>query len=216
MNRLLSRAGIISSVAAALGALSALVLLAWPPQVAGGVLSYPFTTAGHSIAQTWFFVQHLALALALVALATTGVVGTGRLPRAAAWVAVAGMVGLALTELLAIGYAEWDEEAANAGPMGAAYGICVTVIGLAMLVVGIVVLRARRWTGWRRWTPLVIGIATFTVLTPGMFGGFVIARLAIGFWMLLFAALGWSLHAERRPTATSGTDAGLLAARATR
>jgi len=47
--------------------------------------------------------------------------------------------------------------------------------------------------------PLAIGIATFTVVIPGMFGGFVIARLAIGAWLLLFAALGWSLL--RRVTA---------------
>ena len=51
-------------------------------------------------------------------------------------------------------------------------------------------------SGWRRWTPLVVGIATFVELTPGMFGGFVIARLAIGFWLLLFAALGQSLRVE--------------------
>jgi hypothetical protein len=44
--------------------------------------------------------------------------------------------------------------------------------------------------------PLVIGVATFVELTPGMFGGYVIARLAIGLSMLLFAALGWSVYKE--------------------
>lgn len=44
--------------------------------------------------------------------------------------------------------------------------------------------------------PLVIGIATCVELTPGMFGGFVIARLAIGNWMLLFGALGQALREE--------------------
>ncbi|ADU49340.1 hypothetical protein Intca_2839 [Intrasporangium calvum DSM 43043] len=58
------------------------------------------------------------------------------------------------------------------------------------------------WPGRRRWTPLAIGIATFAVLTPGMFGGFVIARLAIGLWMLLFTALGWSLHIEAQHPVT--------------
>ncbi|WP_199921525.1 hypothetical protein [Intrasporangium calvum] len=64
------------------------------------------------------------------------------------------------------------------------------------------VLRSALWQGWRRWTPLAIGIATFAVLTPGMFGGFVIARLAIGLWMLLFTALGWSLHIEAQHPVT--------------
>lgn len=211
MNRqLLSRVGIVSVVAGLLGALSAVVLLAWPPQVSPDVVSYPFTATGFHLAQGWFFVQHLGLLLALVVLAGSGAAGSSRFARAGAWTAVAGMVALSLAELLAMRYADWEDEAANAGLMGTAYGISVTVIGLGMLAAGVGVLRARAWGGWRRWTPLAIGIATFAIVTPGMFGGFVIARLAIGLWMLLFAAMGWSLHTEaKRTTAGSHKKAGL-------
>lgn len=196
--RYLSRAGIIGLVAGVLGSVSALVLLAWPPQVAEGLVKYPFTTTGFLLAQAWFAVQHVGLFIALLALAASGAAGTGRFARGGAWVAAVGMLLLTLAELLAMRYADWADEVANAGLMGTAYGIASVVIGLGMLVAGIGVLRARVWTGWHRWTPLAIGIAVFAVITPGMFGGFVIARLAIGFWMLLFAALGWSLHAESR------------------
>jgi hypothetical protein len=79
--------------------------------------------------------------------------------------------------------------------MGACYGIAVTVIGLGTLAAGV---GADAWRGWRRWTPLAIRIATFAVVIPGMFGGFVVARLAICSWLLLFAALGWSLHVQAR------------------
>ena len=115
-----------------------------------------------------------------------------------AWTAVIGMVALAFSEVLAMRYADWHHDTANAGWMGTSYGIAVTVIGLGMLAAGVGVLRADTWHGWRRWTPLAIGIATFAVVTPGMFGGFVIARLAIGSWLLLLAALGWSLYVEAR------------------
>jgi hypothetical protein len=107
-----------------------------------------------------------------------------------AWAAVIGMVALTFCELLAIRYADWPTDLANAGLMGTCYGISVTMIGLGMLAAGVGVLRAGVWHGWRRWTPLAIGIATFAVVTPGMFGGFVIARVAIGSWLLLLAALG--------------------------
>jgi hypothetical protein len=194
----LSRAGLIVVATGLLGALSALVMLLWPPRVADELVSYPFTRAGFYIAQGWFFVHHFGLVLALVALAMSGALGKGRFARGGGWTAVIGMVALTLSELLAMRYADWQNDTANAGLMGTAYGISVSLIGLGMLAAGIGVLRAGAWHGWRRWMPLAIGIATFTVVTPGMFGGFVIARLAIGSWLLLFAALGWSLYVESR------------------
>ena len=100
-------------------------------------------------------------------------------------------------------YADWHSDTANAGLLGTSYGISVTLIGLGMLTAGLGVLRAGVWHGWRRWTPLAIGIATFAVVTPGMFGGFVLARLAIGSWLLLLVALGWSLYVESRRLTTA-------------
>jgi hypothetical protein len=194
----LSRAGLIGLVTGLLGALSAVVMLLWPRQVAEELFSYPFTTVGFYVAQGWFFVHHFGLVLVLVALALSGALGMGRFVRGGAWVAVIGMVALTLCELLAMRYADWNSDTANAGLLGTSYGISVTLIGLGMLTAGVGVLRAGVWHGWRRWTPLAIGIATFAVVTPGMFGGFVIARLAIGSWLLLLAALGWSLYVESR------------------
>jgi hypothetical protein len=194
----LSGAGLIGLATGLLGALSALVMLLWPPQVAEQLVSYPFTTVGFYVAQAWFFVHHFGLVLALVALALSAALGKSRFARVGAWTAVIGMVALAFSEVLAMRYADWHHDTANAGWMGTSYGIAVTVIGLGMLAAGVGVLRADTWHGWRRWTPLAIGIATFAVVTPGMFGGFVIARLAIGSWLLLLAALGWSIYVESR------------------
>lgn len=193
-----ARAGLIGLATGLLGALSALVLLVWPPQVAEHLVSYPLTTNGFYAVQAWFFVHHLGLVLVLVALAGSGAVGAGRLGRTGAWAAVVGMVALTFAELLAMRYATWDNANANAGLMGTTYGVSVTVIGLGLLVAGVGVLRAGVWSGGRRWVPFAIGIAAFAVVTPGMFGGFVTARLAIGFWMLLFGALGWAVYVESR------------------
>ena len=206
--QLLSRAGLIGLATGVLGALSALVLLFWPPQIAEGPVSYPFTSTGFLIAQAWFFVHRWTdrrpacpgLFQAPSATASS---------RAGARLAIISMVLLTCTELLAMRYAEWDNDTANAGLMGTSYGIASTVVGVGMIVAGVGVLRAGVWSGWRRWTPLAIGVTVFAVLTPGMFGGFVMARLAIGFWMLTFAALGWSLIAESRhssPVVTPRAD----------
>jgi hypothetical protein len=102
----LSRAGLIGLATGLLGALSALVLLLWPPQVAEQLVSYPFTTAGFYIAQGWFFIHHFGLVLVLVALALSAALGKSRFARAGAWAAVIGIVALALSELLAMRYAD--------------------------------------------------------------------------------------------------------------
>jgi hypothetical protein len=194
--RQLSLAGSIGLVAGALGLLAAGLLLAWPEQVAKGPVHYPFTVEGFTVAQIAFFLHHWGLVVALVALCLSGALGPGRAARAGGWLAVAGMLGLTFAELNTIRYAEWDFDTANAGLLGATYGVTTNLVGLGLLVAGVGAVRARVWSGWRRWLPLIIGIATFVELTPGMFGGFVIARLAIAVWMLLFALLGQGLRAE--------------------
>jgi hypothetical protein len=198
VGHLRAQAGPIGAGAGVLGALSALVLLAWPPQVPRNLVSYPLTTDGFVVAQTWFFVQHLGLLTLLVALARSPAIGRGLIARGGAWLAVAGMTLLAVTELVAMRYATWDDDAAYAGLMGTAYGLSSTVTGAGLCIAGVGVLRAGAWGSWRRWTPLAVGVAVFAIVTPGMFGGFILGRLAIGTWMALFAALGWSMHVESR------------------
>jgi hypothetical protein len=151
---------------------------------------------GFLVAQTVFFVHHLGFVFLLCAHAASKPFGNGRLARGGAWLAVVGMVGLTLAELNAMRYADWDFQKANESAMGAVYGISCNLIGLGMLIAGVGVIRARVWTRWRRWMPLVVGIATFVELMSGMFGGFVIARLAIATWMLLLGALGMGLRIE--------------------
>jgi hypothetical protein len=53
-----------------------------------------------------------------------------------------------------------------------------------MVVTGIAVVRARRWTGWRRYAPLIVGLYPFVAMF-----GFVIVTGGPN----LFAVVGWSL-----------------------
>lgn len=201
--------GVVCLATGLVGALAAVVLLAWPTSVDEDLLRYPFSEAGFLVAQAFFAVHHLGLVAGVVALALCGAVGTSRLARVGAWLLVAGTVGLTLAEVNTMRYADWTNDAANAGLMGASYGITCTVMGIGAILAGVGVLRTRLWGGWRAWTPMAIGIAQFVVLTPGMFGGFVTARLAIGTWMLLFAALGWSVYVGARGRVTDRVEPAL-------
>lgn len=168
-------AGLVGLVAGVLGALSAVVMLAWPPQSAPHLLAYPFTPAGFQVAQGWFFVQHLGLLVAAVALARSAALARSRIGRLGAWLAVAGIITLAASELVALPCATADADVANNGPMGTLYGLATALIGLGLTIAGVAVARAHVWTGWRRWVPLVVGVAAFVIVMPGVFGGFVSA-----------------------------------------
>lgn len=200
---MIRRSGLVCLVTGVVGAIAAGVLLAWPTSVDQDLLRYPFSETGFLAAQAFFAIHHLGLVIGVVALAMCSAVGSGRVARSGAWLLVAGTVGLTLAELNTMRYADWTNEAANAGLMGATYGITCTVMGIGAILAGVGVVRTRSWSGWRAWTPMVIGVAQFVMLTPGMFAGFEVARIVIGTWMLMFAALGWSLYAETRPITRS-------------
>ncbi len=189
------RAGLAAAIT---GVASAVLMLAWPEQVAPGVVHYPFSLSAFYVIQTWFCVHHLIMVVALVGLGRSGAVGSSRLGRFGAWLAAAGMVGLSGAEIFAMRFAETSFDAANQGVMGAAYAISGNLIGLGTVLAGIAVLRAKVWTGWWRWTPLLIGLWHFLVLTPSLFMGFVAARFGIGSWIVLFGALGLGLLREAR------------------
>jgi hypothetical protein len=199
-SRAVSSLGITGAAAGLLGAASAVALLVWPAAGPSGPVHYPFTDTGFYIAQSWFFLHHLGLLAAVVAFVATGGPGTGRVARFGGWLAAAGTALLAIAELNTMRYADWLPKDANAGLMGATYGLSCTLVGIGMILAGVGALRSGSWSGWHRWTPLVLGVAEFVVLTPGLFLGFTAGRVAIGTWMLMYGALGWSAFAESKTT----------------
>lgn len=193
--------GWVCLVTGVLGLASAILLIGAQPSVGDDYFRYPFTPGGFAVAQTWFFVQHLGLLAGLYALWRSGVVGRGPLGRLGSWGAMVGMGLLAVTELVAITGSDSIRPSARTDMIDSLYGIASVTIGVALIVVGIAVIRTRRWQGWRRAIPLILGIYVFVPLTPALLGSWVLARLAIGGWMLGFALLGWALVKTAQATA---------------
>lgn len=181
----------IGIAAALLGTAAAGLLIGWEPQVPTDQFSYPFEPGGFAVIQTLFFVQHLPLAVLLALLWTSGVAGRSSLAKVGAVGSAASMLGLAVTELIAIPSAEETYPGSGTLHLDILYTVTSIGIGLFAILAGIATLRAKVWTGWERWLPLAIGVYVFVVLTPGIMLGFDAGRLVIGAWMLLFAALGW-------------------------
>jgi hypothetical protein len=185
--------GTTAAVAGLLGAASSVAVIAWPAQVADNHYSYPFDAGGYTAAQIWFAVQHLGLLAGLYGLAVLARPRIGRVTRAGLVVAMAGIVVLSACEIFAITAADDLVGSAAGDAVDNVYGVPMILIGIAMVVAGVGLARRRVLPGWRRWIPAAIGGYVFVPLFPAVFGPLVLGRMAIGVWMLLYAALGVAL-----------------------
>ncbi len=186
-------AGAVCLAAGILGAVSGIVLAVYPAQVSEDMFSYPLTAGGFTVIQIWFFVQHLGLLAGIAALARAETMAPGRSARWGTGLAASGMALLAVTELIAITARNSTYPGDGTGLLDALYGVSSFAVGVGLILAGIAVRRRGRWTGWRGLVVLVAGIFVFVPMTPALMGPFVLARLAITVWMLLFAALGYAL-----------------------
>ena len=187
------RAGVVCLVAGILGAVSGIFLAVYPGQVSEDMFSYPLTAGGFAVIQIWFFIQHLGLLVGIMALAGAEVMAQGRSARWGTGLAASGMALLAVTEMIAITARNSTYPGDGTGLLDVLYGVSTIAVGVGLVLAGIAVRRRGRWTGWRGLAVLMAGIFVFMPMTPALMGPFVLARLAITVWMLLFAALGYAL-----------------------
>lgn len=200
-SRMVAQWGWVCLFAGLLGFASAVFLIAVEPVVAEDRYSYPLSSEGFVAIQVFFFVHHLALLGGLYALWRSAATGTGRLGRWGTWGSMAGMALLAVTELVAISGARSAYPSARTDLLDGLYGISSILIGVTLIMAGIAVIRIRRWQGWARMVPLLVGVYVFVPMIPALMGPYLLARLSIGGWMLGFAVLGWALvKFSERPT----------------
>ena len=191
--------------AGVVGAAAAVFLVLVDPVVSEGRYSYPLSPSGFAAIQVFFFVHHFGLLAGLYGLSRSGAAGRSRLGRWGCAGALVGMALLTVAELAAISGANSAYPSPRTDTLDALYGIASMVIGATMIMAGVSVIRTGLWSGWRRAVPLLLGVYVFVPMTPAIFGPFVLARVAIGGWMLGFALLGLAVvKAGREDVALSG------------
>ncbi len=187
------RSGAACLVAGLLGAASGVYLAALEPVVADDRFSYPQDAGPYITIQGFFVLQHLGLLAGLVALARSGVVLDTRAGRLGRVGAIVSMVGLTVTEAVAMLAADVTLDSTTAAVVGGMYGVVTVALGITLLTAGVAIARATTWRGWRRWLVLAMGVWVFVPMLPALAVLTDGARLAIAGWMLLFAALGAAL-----------------------
>ncbi|MFC4942953.1 hypothetical protein [Pseudonocardia sp. GCM10023141] len=97
------------------------------------------------------------IVIGLLGLARSALAGAGVLARCGSVAAVVGMAGFAVAHALAALDATQSDS-----PL-----FRIEVLGsLGLLLTGVAVLRAGRWPGWGRFTPLACGLYPFVILIP--------------------------------------------------
>lgn len=194
----LSTYGLVGAVASAVGAALAVVLIAWDPQVADDRFSYPFDATWFTTAQVVFAVQHAAMLPLFAGLLILERRHPSRALRIGTGIALVGQVLLTVIELVAITAANEPLETGWGAVVGGMYGVPMTLMGVGLVVAGIGAARVGLFAGSSRWLVLALGVFVFVVLFPAVFGPMVAGRLAIGTWLLGFAALGLALRRVAR------------------
>ena len=134
---------------------------------------------------------HLGELAAVVALALCGAAGSGRLAGTGLGAAGLGLLMLTVAEVITV---------SGPGASEALFTIAPNLVGLGLILTGIAVVRTGRWTGWRRWVVVALGIYVFVVMTPVIIasGGppAVPSLVALTGWEILWALTGISVLAE--------------------
>jgi hypothetical protein len=197
-----TKLGLVGVLAGLFGVVSTLVVMVTPPAVTADRFSYPFEATGYVLAEISFLLQHLLLLAVVFGLGRLERGSPSRLIRAGLWLTGSGLLALTGCELLALAAVEATVTSSIALVIGIAYSVAMLLCGVGLVLTGVGVARRRLLPGPARWLPLVLGGYVFVVLFPAVFGPQTAGRVAIGTWMLLFAALGYALLRVGRAAST--------------
>jgi hypothetical protein len=161
--------------------------------------SYPFDSVWYIATQSFFALQHLAMLPLFLGLLLLERRRPSRALRIGTWISLAGQIVLAGTELVALTATDALVTDTTSDVVGSLYGVPMLLLGVGLLVAGIGAIRAGVFDGAAGWLVLALGVYVFVVLIPAVFGPLVAGRIAIGVWLLGFAALGLAQSREARP-----------------
>lgn len=190
------RVDVAAAVCVVCGVLGA-VLAGYLAEASGTVGVYPHPVSGSAALQIVLALCRIGLLLGLLSLRASGVVPASRGARTAHYAAVAVLAGLTVAEGIAI-----SVPVSASGPTPRAFAVvyaCYTaLLGIALLVLGVEVVRRGSWQGPRRWLTAVLGLWLLVAVLPALAFAPASAGWAVAAWMLLFALLGLALVRRRQ------------------
>ena len=163
----LRRAALTGEVGAALTAASAVVVqFAVQPAttVSDKMWSYPWSGAALVPVSVLYAAFHVLVVIGLLGLWSSGATASPRAARRGVSIAIAGTGLLFVGELASILVRHARIDDASAMTVGLIFAVGIVLIAVGFLVTGVATLRTGAWAGWRRFTPLVVGISCLALL----------------------------------------------------
>lgn len=141
--------------------------------------------------QLGFTAATVGYVVMLIGLHRTRPAGDGKLARTLTAVFVSAWLAILAGQLLGL-LAGITDDTNPLLPIG---GILQAVASLA---VGVAIARAGRWTDWRRWSPLALGVYYLAVLFIPAFAGHEPGPITEPIWALTYAVLGVAVASQPR------------------
>lgn len=143
-------------------------------------------------------VCQLLIMLDVVGLARSGAAGEGRSAVAGPAVTLLGLVALVVAEISLVA----GVSAVTPRSPGTLFGVATVTTPVGLLLAGTSIVRAGRWTGWRRFVPLACGAFVPIVVIPSAaLPDSAFFHYAVGLWSVCLLVLGLALRAEAKRAA---------------
>ena len=160
---------------------------------------YPWSSSGAFVAFSVFSAALHSLVIAgLVAFGRSGAAGRSRAATRGVALAVAGTALLVVGELASIPIRDAKVDDTSAAIVGAVFGLASIASIVGFLVAGWATLRAGRWHGWRRFTPLATGL-WLVVLTPVGLTAPTLLHVGVGVYGACLLAMAVALYTDPAP-----------------
>ncbi len=165
---------------------------------------YPWSSSGAFVAFSVFSAALHGMVIAgLLALSAAAAQPDDPEPRRAAWRSpIAGTALLLVGELASIPIRDAEVDDTSAVIVGAIFGVGGIASTVGFLLTGWATVRAAVWHGWRRFTPLAVGL-WLVVLTPVTLAAPTLLHGGVGVYGLCLLAMAIALHTEPTPAVDS-------------
>lgn len=189
---------IVGAAATALGGIAVQAIVQPATNVSHDRWSYPWSSAALIPISLLWAVLHVFVFYGVLGFARSHPAGSGRSARLGATLALAGTALLFVGELASIPIRDQHTDDTGATIVGAIFAAAILLTAAGFLLAGLATIRARLWSGWRRFTPLSVGLAACALLALNTTHALPAGVAVYGFCLL---ALGVALYTAPAPAA---------------